>query len=314
MHLDLAGDQEAAAREPVSLGFGTRQDMGVDVRGVLGPQAVGAVLEAEEVARRDLGRGRGRGAAESELRPADRRPSERDPGQVADGVHSHLRVVRAGLHHEVTVTGRRVEVVARKVGQAGERVGLAGGQAEPVGAGGVPEQGGAEAEGDGEVRRVEPDGLTGVVRRSVIGPGQGPDRAGAVPRGHAGRSRRPVLQELDEVIAGGTGQHVESSEVQPVLGCGGDAGLPGAVEVHRAPRGTGRLQRPAVGSHRTSPCEGDSGARASGSEEPAPRQPTPPRRGRGGHDRTAPAIFDSGSDRAFTASESSLTWALVSLS
>ncbi len=55
-----------------------------------------------------------------------------DPGQVADGVHRDLRVVGAGLDHDVAVGARVLQVVAREVGQRDERVGQPVGQPEAV--------------------------------------------------------------------------------------------------------------------------------------------------------------------------------------
>ena len=58
--------------------------------------------------------------------------AEADPGQVADRVHGHLRVVGAGLDAEVAVGARRVEVVGREVRQRAQRRRLPVGEAEPV--------------------------------------------------------------------------------------------------------------------------------------------------------------------------------------
>ena len=99
---------------------------------VLGLQVGGAVLEAEQVARRGLlGRGRRR-AAEAELGPAHRDGAEADPGEVADRVHRDLRVVGAGLDAQVAVAAVGVEVVGREVRQLAQRRRLAVPQAEPV--------------------------------------------------------------------------------------------------------------------------------------------------------------------------------------
>ena len=102
MHVDAAGDEVGAAREPRLVVVGGDPDGLVEGVGLLGIDVEGAVLEAEQVAWRRLrGRG-GRRTTEAELRPAHRHGAEPDAGKVADRMHGDLRVLRAGLHAEVS--------------------------------------------------------------------------------------------------------------------------------------------------------------------------------------------------------------------
>ena len=112
-HPDSAGDQVGAAGQPVGPASPSPDPHEpVQRRLVLGLEVVGAVLEAEEVARGRLGRAGGRRPAEAELRPAHAHHAGAEPDEVADGVHRDLRVVRAGLDAQVAAADRRVELVA----------------------------------------------------------------------------------------------------------------------------------------------------------------------------------------------------------
>ena len=110
----------------------------------------------------------------------DRGPSERDPGQVADRVHRHLRIVGTGLDAEVAVGPGRIEVVGREVRQPSQRRRLPTGEPEPVLAA-AAEQARAEAEGDRQAGRRQPDRLAGVVGRRVVRARGRPDLAGVRP-------------------------------------------------------------------------------------------------------------------------------------
>ena len=75
------------------------------------------------------------------------------------------------------------------------------GDAEPVHAGGVPEQGRAEADGEGEAGGGQAQRLAGVVRRGL---GLAADRAeqpGVAALGHPGGGGGPLAQHLDELRA-----------------------------------------------------------------------------------------------------------------
>ena len=71
-----------------------------------------------------------------EVRPnpsCDQRTSrlaESDPGQVPDRVDCHLRVVGAGLHHDVAAGASGLEIIAGEVRQVDEGVRAASVQAE----------------------------------------------------------------------------------------------------------------------------------------------------------------------------------------
>ena len=238
-HVEPPGDEVGAAGQPVGLRvvIGRDPDMLVDLRGLLGLEVLGAVLEPEQVPRRGLaGRG-GRGTAEAQLRPAHRDGAEADPGQVADRVHGHLRVVGTGLDAEIAVRPLRVERVHREVRQRAERRGLPVGQAEAVLAVVGAEQRRPEAEGDRQPVRREPDRLAGVVGRGVGGALDRTDRARGLAGGHPLGRVRPLLEQGDEPVAV-VGGDVEHREVQPVLGRGDDAGL--VLPPERVRRGAGR--------------------------------------------------------------------------
>jgi hypothetical protein len=99
---------------------------------LLGLEVGGAVLEAEQVARRGLVPRRRRRTPEAELRPAHADHAHADPGKVADGVHRDLRVVGARLHADVAARDGGVDGVAREGRQVRERARLPGREAEPV--------------------------------------------------------------------------------------------------------------------------------------------------------------------------------------
>ena len=187
---------------------------------------------------------RGRGPAEPELRPPHGDGAEPDPGQVADRVHRHLRVVGAGLDAEVAVRAELVEVVAREVRQLLERRGTPVGQPEPVLAVLVDEQRRPEAERDRQPGRRQTDRLAGVVGRQVVGAVERTDRSGGAAARHPLGGVGPRLQQLDQVLARRR-RDVERREVQPVLGRGGDPGLVGAPERVGAlgPLGPGLVRR-----------------------------------------------------------------------
>ncbi|CAB4914100.1 unannotated protein [freshwater metagenome] len=267
-HPDLAADQVGAAVHP---GVGARDpDEAVQGGRLLGLEVVGAVLEAEQVARGHLVRGRRRRPAEPQLRPADADQADPDPGQVADGVHGHLRVVGAGLDAQVPAADRRVDQVAGEAGQLDQRRGLPVGDAEPVRPVGGAEQGGPEPDGQRQPGRRQTQRLAGVVRRRVLVAPHRTDRAGVLPPGHPPGGRRPVLQQADEGVPV-VGDDVEGDEVQPVLGGGHDAGLVVAVELHGVLTGCGggRLRLAAGRPAARAQGDGTGGADTGGPEEVA---------------------------------------------
>ena len=132
-------------------------------------------------------RGRGGGAAESELGPADAYPAESDPGQVADGVDSHLRIVGAGLDDDVAAAAVGLQVIAGEVRQVDQGVGAAAVQAK-AGLAVLLEQARAEAKREGEFAGAQAQGLARVLRRRVVG---AVDGAGGCPFRGPGSSPRP---------------------------------------------------------------------------------------------------------------------------
>lgn len=283
--------------------------------------------------------------AEAQLRPADGGAAHADPGQVADGVHRHLRVVRAGLDAQVAAAAGRVEVVAGEPGQVDERVGPPVLQAEPA----LGEQRGAEADRQRQPGRLEAQRLARVVRRGL---GQAAVRpvADRVTGRHPLGGPGPLLEQLDE-FGPVLRRHVERGEVQPVLDGGGDSGLVRTVERHRRATVRGRDPR-VVGADRGDGTAGRHRTECESGAAPAEQCPpgggaagAPRRRGPGirhpriravgaavgggrvlrllGHARslsptrylvTAAASLESGSASALTASDSSLRSALPTFS
>ena len=99
-HADAPGHVVGAARHPLGCGVVALLNPQVLVElvgGVLGLDVVGAVLEAEEVARRLLVHGGRRRAPVADLAPPQCGGPEGDAGEVADRVDAHLGVVGAGL-------------------------------------------------------------------------------------------------------------------------------------------------------------------------------------------------------------------------
>ncbi len=206
-----------------------------------------------------------RGTAEAELRPADAHHAHADPGQVADRVHRHLRVVGAGLDAEVAAGELRLQRVAGELRQLGQGGGPTVGEAEAVPPVGVAEQRRPEADGEGELRGRQAERLTGVVRRGLRHAADRAEHPGVPPRGHPGGGGRPLLKQFDQpgpVL----GDHVERHEVQPVLRRGDDAGLVLTVERHRPGRVVARRGR-AMASRSAAPPR-----------RPPLRRPRPPRR------------------------------------
>jgi hypothetical protein len=78
-------------------------------------------------------------------------------------VHGDLRVVGARLNAEVSAGLRIVERVAREVRQIDERGGSLVGDAEAVDAVARGEEGGAEADRDGEAGRGKPERFARVI-------------------------------------------------------------------------------------------------------------------------------------------------------
>ncbi len=188
-HPDLAHREIAAVLHPAVAAAGP--DVRIDDGLVLRLEVRGAVLEPEEVPSGDLRPGGRRGAAEAELRPPHRGGAEREPGEVADGVHRDLRVVAARLDAEVAARGGGDELLAGEGRELDERCRPVRGDAEAVAAPRVGEEGRTEPEGDREAGGGEAERLAGVIgRRLVLAAG---DRAGAGPetRGHPGRRRGP---------------------------------------------------------------------------------------------------------------------------
>jgi hypothetical protein len=82
-------------------------------------------------------------------------------------VYRHLRIVGTGLDAEVTVGPVRIEVVGREVRQPSQGRRLPTGEPERVLAA-AAKQARAEAEGDREPGRRQPDRLAGVVGRGAV--------------------------------------------------------------------------------------------------------------------------------------------------
>ncbi len=308
-HVHPPGREVGATRQPAGGRVVVRRDPHVRVERVrlLRLDVLGAVLEAEQVARGLLARRRRRRAAEAELRPAHGDGAEADAREVADRVDGDLRVVGAGLHAQVAAGARRVEVVGREVRQRLERRRPPVGEAEPVAAVLGLEERRSEPEGEREPGGRQADRLAGVVGRYVVVALRRPHRPGRASLRHPRRRLGPRLQQRHELLAG-VGGDVEGREVQPVLGRRDDAGLVGAVErVGAGPR-AGRAGVLAVPGRLGADAE--AGADTDRTEARADQGASGDR----GHATTAAVSRDSGSDSALTASASSLTSARLSSS
>ncbi len=159
-----------------------------------------------------------------ELRPADRDRAEADPGQVADRVHGHLRVLR----RRPARTGRRPSGPGR-----GCRRGSAAG---PSGRRAVGRRGRASRRTPGPKPNVIVSPAGGSPIASPVSSG---GRSAAPSVGPTGPAPWPCIirsaasvqafSSGDDLLARVGGQ-VERREVQPVLRRGDDAGLVGAAE------------------------------------------------------------------------------------
>lgn len=229
-HGDLPRDEVRTAGHPGRLVVGRDPDVVRERRGVVGEDVGRAVLEAEEVARRRLA-GRGtRGLTESELRPAQARPPERDAAEVADRVNRDLGVVGTGLDAQVAVRRRGIEVVPEEGRKPLETGWPLGGETVAI-AVLVLEQSRTEPEREGQARGGEPQRLPRVIRGRFGGTVHRAARTHLQALRHPRRGVRPVLQQGDEVVPVGAGHHVEAREVQVVLHGRRDARLVRAEEL-----------------------------------------------------------------------------------
>ena len=101
-HPDAPGNEVAAATHPVLVRFVAGPDEGSHVTVVLSLDVARAVLEAHQVALGLLGRRRRRGPAETELGPPHDGRAAGQPGEIADRVKGHRRIVGARLHAQVS--------------------------------------------------------------------------------------------------------------------------------------------------------------------------------------------------------------------
>ena len=158
-----------------------------------------------------------RRAAEAELRPAHARRAERDPGQVADGVHRDLRVVGARLD---------AQVAAADAAGSSSSPGKAGRSPAPPAGG----RRGRSGRGPRSVNRHGPKPKV-MVSPAAARPSASPVSSGGacvapsgdrpvadrVPAVIRARGRRPVLQQRDQLRPVDAVGDVEGGEVQPVL-------------------------------------------------------------------------------------------------
>ena len=254
-----------------------------------------------------LGRGR-RGAAVAELRPAHRRGAEPDAGEVADRVHGDLRVVGAGLHAQVAVAARGVEVVGREVRQRLSAAGRRSASPNRSLPSAFSKRVGPEAEGDREPGRRGARSPRRCRRRAVVGARAPVGRRPAGPPSSALRPRSTA----GAAAPGRRGTAVVTSNAAKCSRSWAGVTMPAwCATVERVRRGHPRRAARPPGRRAKPPIPA-----------PTPRAPTPaapsrrrresgPRRTRrpvlrGRHSVSAPVIFDSGSESASTALESSL--------
>ena len=264
----------------------------------------GAVLEAEQVARRGLAASRWSRCGRSRAATSAPRPcrSRSGPGCGSRAPRPAGRRRRPGCR------GRRTSAPGR-----GRRPGSAAACAAPSGCRSArPNRSlpsasrnsdGPEAEGDRQPARRQPDRLAGVVGRQVRGALDRADGAGRLAGGHPLGRLGPLLQQRDQLVAV-VGGDVERREVQPVLGRGDDAGLVLAAEgVRRRPgrRLGGRRPRwrgPTANAP-TTPAAAAPPPRSRAGRCPGVGR----RRSRPCQLRTAAVSRDSGSESALTASD-----------
>ncbi len=196
----------------------------VEGRRVLRNDVVGAVLEAQQVARRRLGQGGLRRPAEARLRPANRRLPVGDPGEVPDRVHRHLRIIGAGLHAEIAVTPFGLQGVAREWRQIRQGRRTQRPKPEPVDTI-LLEEPRAEADGHRQPARRQVERLPRVVGRRLRVAADRARGAHLEALRHARRRDRPVAQQPLETESGRVLDDVERGELDVILGRCRDAGL-----------------------------------------------------------------------------------------
>ena len=118
-------------------------------------------------------------------------------GELAHRVERHLRIVGAGLDRKVAAAMRLDQLVAVEAGQIDQRRGALRRQAVAVLAV-LDEQAGAEAEGEGQPRRRQPDHIAAVAGRlhRILG-----QRHRGLAGRHARRRRGPVAQQPRDIGA-----------------------------------------------------------------------------------------------------------------
>ena len=114
----------------------------------------------------------------------------------------HLRVVGAGLDAQVPAAGSGDERIAGEARELGEQRRLLASDPEPIHTVIRREECRAEPEGDGQRARGQVERFACVVRRGERGAVDGSGFRDVLTLRHAGRGKRPVLQQLNEVIAG----------------------------------------------------------------------------------------------------------------
>ena len=201
-HPDPARDDVGPAAEPRLRLVVADPHEALHLARVVDVEVARAVLEAHEVARRDLVARRLRVAAEAELHPAHLDQPAPDAQQVAHGVEGDLRVVGAGLDAQVAAAAGGIELVA---GQRPERPQARGRlrDAAPCGPPRPSRTRRADADGDRQPRRPAARrprrcrradlGLRrrrrpSAARRSSAAPP--PSTCAAAPAGRARRRRR----------------------------------------------------------------------------------------------------------------------------
>ena len=241
-HPDPPRDEVAAAAEPPLRLVVADPDVAAHRVGVVAVDVVRAVLEALEVARRLLARGRRRGAAEAELRPAQRRPRRGRSGRgcARRGRRPAGRSAQAWTQRSPPERSGSSESPGS--GPSGRS---RDGPARPEAERAVREERRPEPERDRQPRRREPERLAGVGRRRELVP---VDRAGRQPRGHR---RRRAVHERSRSRSSDRLAPVRSNAPKTSRSCAGgrDPGLVLAVERDDPVRG----RRAVVAARRARP-------------------------------------------------------------
>ena len=200
-------------------------------------------------------------SSEPQLHPVVVDDPKTEPGQIAHGVKSHQRVVRAGLYAEVAADVTRVQILVGQGRQLRQQRGLRAARPKrsSKSEGRTRWSPSARQRANRWPRLCRAAGRPGWCRRPT-----------SCPRVIRSAATRPVPEQRAQVAAAGIVEHVHSGEGQSILGRRHDARLVLAVEGVSA---VGRCIR--VGSRLRCPERSEPGGdRRSAHARPVPAKPS----------------------------------------